>query len=84
MLEVIDVLVYTAEISFPPRKRTWNRVSVSISPSKGAERLGRTEFHLLKRHSLQVACSQKKEVHVVEARFLALFFYEVVEYEEVD
>ncbi|XP_058209013.1 putative uridine kinase C227.14 isoform X6 [Rhododendron vialii] len=57
------------EISFPQRKRllTWNRVSVSISPSKGAERLGRTEFHLLKRHSLQVACSQKKEVHVVEA-----------------
>ncbi|XP_058208996.1 putative uridine kinase C227.14 isoform X4 [Rhododendron vialii] len=59
----------SAEISFPQRKRllTWNRVSVSISPSKGAERLGRTEFHLLKRHSLQVACSQKKEVHVVEA-----------------
>ncbi|KAI8574477.1 hypothetical protein RHMOL_Rhmol01G0357100 [Rhododendron molle] len=59
----------SAEIPFPQRKRllTWNRVSVSISPSKGAERLGRTEFHLLKRHSLQVACSQKKEVHVVEA-----------------
>ncbi|XP_058209005.1 putative uridine kinase C227.14 isoform X5 [Rhododendron vialii] len=59
----------SSEISFPQRKRllTWNRVSVSISPSKGAERLGRTEFHLLKRHSLQVACSQKKEVHVVEA-----------------
>ncbi|KAF7154471.1 hypothetical protein RHSIM_Rhsim01G0269700 [Rhododendron simsii] len=57
----------SAEISFPKRKRrlTWNRVS--ISPSKGAERLGRTEFRLLKRHSLQVACSQKKEVHVVEA-----------------
>ncbi|PSR94836.1 Uridine kinase [Actinidia chinensis var. chinensis] len=48
----------------------WHRVSVSISPLKSTDQslLGRTKYIIQKGHSLQVVCSRKKDIPVVEGR----------------